>query len=268
MLPLTPAPHREYSAPARDVPRDNRKLEMEARRVGELQRSLLPQPLPRINGWEIAVSYEPCGHAGGDLYDFFPVDEGAPSRWCILVADATGHGLAAAVVIAMVQSILHAHPNGVDGAAGLLGHANGHLCRKGIRTFVTAFLGIYEPLTRRLVYSCAGHPPPLLKTAIDGKISRLDAVGNCPIGIHENETYLEASMHVGPGDTLLLYTDGITEARDRFGNLFSEKRLRAAFSECTERPADIVEQLERRISAHRRGQRATDDQVLVAVKGT
>lgn len=268
MLPLTPAPHWEYSTPGRNVLRDNRRFEMEARRVGELQRALLPQPLPQITGLEIAVRYQPCGHAGGDLYDFFPLEEGAMPRWCIFVADATGHGLAAAVVIAMVQSILHAHPNGVDGAAGLLGHANRHLCRKGIRSFVTAFLGIYEPLTRRLVYSCAGHPPPLLKTAIDDKVSRLDAVGNFPIGIHENETYLEASMHIAPGDALLLYTDGITEARDRFGNLFSEKRLQAAFSECTERPADIVEQLERRISAYRRGQRATDDQVLVAVKGT
>ena len=267
--PRKTAQYRAKSALALDALPDNGKLEIEARRIGELQRSLLPHPLPQIPGLEIAASYQPCGHAGGDLYDLFPLDGAATStRWCLFVGDASGHGLAAAMVIAMAHSILHAHPKSVDGSAHLLVHLNRHLCRKRTRDFVTAFLGVYDSFTHKLIYSCAGHPPPLLKHAINGRIVRLDAVGNCPIGIQENETYLESSVDIGPGDTLLLYTDGITEARDPRGDFFSEERLRASLSECTERPAEIIERLKSRISAYRRGHHVTDDLVLVAAMGT
>src|SRR5258707_11906626 len=110
------------------------QIDREARQVGELQRALLPASLPRIAGLEIAVSYEPSGRAGGDLYDFFPLDErdnneadgmgtgkgtgkgtGTVDRWCFIVGDAAGHGLAAAVVMAIVQSVLPAHLAGIAG---------------------------------------------------------------------------------------------------------------------------------------------------------
>src|ERR1700722_14172949 len=100
----------------------NKRIDADAKQVGELQRSLLPEELPQIAGLEIAVSYEPSGRAGGDLYDFFPLDErhngqddanATQNRWWIFVGDAVGHGLAAAVVIAIVQAVLHAHPAGI-----------------------------------------------------------------------------------------------------------------------------------------------------------
>ena len=93
----------------------NEQIDRDARQVGELQRSLLPASLPRIAGLEIAASYEPMGCAGGDLYDFFPIHESldaqvvsnaTPTRWCIFVGDVAGHGLAAAVVMAIVQTVL------------------------------------------------------------------------------------------------------------------------------------------------------------------
>jgi phosphoserine phosphatase RsbU/P len=137
----------------------NKRIDQDARQMGELQRALLPATLPQIAGLEIAVSYEPSDLAGGDLYDFFPLDQrhndhvgadATPARWCALIGDATGHGLAAAIVMAIVQAVLHAHPAGIARPASLLAHANRQLCQKRMSSLFTAFLGIYEPSTRRL----------------------------------------------------------------------------------------------------------------------
>ena len=119
------------------------------------------------------------GRAGGDLYDFFPLDEcqdgradtpTTPSRWCVFIGDIEGHGLAAAMVMAIVQAVLHVHPAGIATPAGLLMYGNRQLCSSRIDGLVTAFLGIYEPESRRLTYATAGHPPPLLRRAADGAI--------------------------------------------------------------------------------------------------
>ena len=166
---------------AADLARANEQIDREARQVGELAARVAPASVPQIAGLEIATSYEPTGRAGGDSYDFFPLDHdradatAAPARWCMLIGDASGHGLAAAVVMAIVQAVLHAHPAGVAGPATLLMHANRQLCDKQLGGFFTAFLGVYEPASRRLTYANAGHPPPLLKRASDGSIRALDA---------------------------------------------------------------------------------------------
>jgi sigma-B regulation protein RsbU (phosphoserine phosphatase) len=256
-----------------ELARAHQQIDADARKVGELQRSLLPQPLPCIPGLDVAASYQPCGQAGGDLYDIFPLDDELPrpaQRWCILIADASGHGLAAAMVTAMVQAILHAHPPDASGPAELLAHANRQLCRKGISGFVTAFLGVYEPRTRRLTYARAGHAPPLVKTYVDGSVYRLDSVASIPLGIDESERFEEGATYFLPGDTVLFYTDGITEARDRRNELFSEDRLERAFGEYTEHwegPARLIQQLEKLIDAYRAGRAPTDDQTLLALSG-
>jgi sigma-B regulation protein RsbU (phosphoserine phosphatase) len=243
--------------------------------VGELQRALLPRVLPQIAGLEAAVSYEPSGRAGGDLYDFFSLDESdndpgdaeaAPSRWCVFIGDATGHGLAAAVVMAIVQSVLHAHPIGIVGPANLLVHANRQLCRKNIHGFVTAFLGIYEPLSRRLTYVNAGHPPPLLRRWPDAGVLALNAVASYPLGIDASETFKEASVQIEPGDTVLLYTDGITEASGAQGELFGQDRLTSVMCIGGDRPVELIERLRAAVRAHERGQTPKDDQTLVAAR--
>jgi len=93
-----------------ELARAHAQIDREVERVGQIQRSLLPHPLPHLPGLQIATSYETCGRAGGDLYDFIPLghDPAAPDRWGIFVADASGHGPSAAVVIAIVQAFLHA----------------------------------------------------------------------------------------------------------------------------------------------------------------
>jgi sigma-B regulation protein RsbU (phosphoserine phosphatase) len=260
---------------AGELARAHQQIDRDARQVGELQRALLPASLPRIAGLEIAASYEPLGRAGGDLYDFFPLDERqddrvdtltAPNRWCVFIGDIEGHGLAAAMVMAIVQAVLHVHPTGIGTPAGLLMYGNRQLCGSGISGLVTAFLGILEPASRRLTYASAGHPPPLLRRAADGAISALDGVGSYPLGIDESETFQEASVQLERGDTLLLYTDGITEAQGTAVDLFGIDRLTRVFQDEGDRPVELVDRLRAAVRSHEHGQTARDDQTLVAAR--
>jgi sigma-B regulation protein RsbU (phosphoserine phosphatase) len=249
---------------AADLRRANKQIDGEARQVGELQRALLPASVPQIAGLEVATSYEPCGRAGGDLYDLFPLGVG---RWCIFIGDASGHGLAAAVVMAIVQAVLHAHPDDVAGSARLLSHANRQLCAKRIGGFFTAFLGVYEPASRRLTYANAGHPPPLLRRAEDGTVLALDGVRSYPLGIDENEAFDERTVELFRGDAVVLYTDGITEIRNSAGEMFSQARLMRAFGEGGNRPEELIQRLRAAARAHQaNGRAAADDQTLVAAR--
>jgi sigma-B regulation protein RsbU (phosphoserine phosphatase) len=257
---------------AADLARASRQIDREARQVGELQRALLPASLPRIAGLEIAASYEPSGRAGGDLYDPFPLDERQdtdadnPGRWCVFIGDTAGHGLAAAVVMAIVHAVLHAHPAGITRPASLLIHANRQLCDKRLGGFVTAFLGVYEPGRRQLFYANAGHPPPLLRRSSDTCIVALEEVGGYPLGIEHSETFKEAAVRLEPGDTLLLYTDGVTEARDEHDDLFEQRRLRRVLQDAGEEPVEMIERLRAAVEAHQHGQHARDDQTLVVAR--
>jgi sigma-B regulation protein RsbU (phosphoserine phosphatase) len=250
---------------AEDLRKANERIDADARQVGELQRALLPEPLPQIQGLQIAVSYEPSGRAGGDWYDLFPLDDHpSDGRWCIFVGDASGHGLAAAVVMAIVQSILRIGPARVRGPADLLAYANRQLCRKRIGGFVTAFLGVYDPTARRLAYASAGHPPPLLSDPIGGGVTLLDRVASYPIGIEESETFKEAAVDLHSGDTLLLYTDGITEARGPGGAMFEAERLETELAKQGGSPQELIEHLRGAISRFQEGQPPVDDQTLLA----
>lgn len=251
------------------------QADCEARQVGELQRALLPALPPRSCGLEIAASYEPSGRAGGDLYDFFPLEDrhsdpddakSSPSRWCIFMGDIAGHGLAAAVVMAIVHTVLHARPAGIATPESLLIHANRQLCAKGLGGFVTAFIAIYEPTHRRLTYANAGHPPPLVRRSSDGSIRPLDQTANYPLGIDAAETFNQATVKLEQGDMILLYTDGITEARAADSDLFESDRLNRALCDGGNEPLELIERLRAAVRAHEQGEAAADDQTMLAAR--
>lgn len=259
----------------RELARAHEQIDRDARQVGELQRALLPATLPRIAGMEIAASYEPLGRAGGDLYDFFPLDEcrkghaeagSLPSRWCVFIGDIEGHGLAAAVVMAIVHAVLNAYPSAEVGPSSLLMHLNQQLCGKKLGGLVTAFLGIYDPASRQLVYSRAGHPPPLLKVAADGSIRALDAVGSYPLGIDAADAFAEAVVQLGCGDNLLLYTDGVTEAQGEAARQFGIEQLTHLFRVGGDRPAALVDRLREALRMHVGTEMADDDRTIVAAR--
>jgi len=259
----------ESQALAEDLALANEKIDADVRQLADLQQSLLPDPLPQISCVEIAASYLPSGSAGGDWYDFFSLDGQAKpdGKWCFFIADVSGHGLAAAVVMAMTQAILRAHPPDARGPADLLAHANRNLCRMNISGFVTAFLGVYDAKTCRMVYASAGHPAPLLRKQ-DGRVIVLDGVLTYPMGIFGENYFEEAGADLELGDTLLLYTDGITEARGPTRELFDVPRLARELVECRCSPRDLIDRLRTAVVSFQGGQRPADDQTMVAIRAS
>jgi sigma-B regulation protein RsbU (phosphoserine phosphatase) len=168
--------------------------------------------------------------------------------------------------MAIVQAILHAHPLDSRGPADLLLHANEHLCKRKIGGFVTAFLGVYEPSTGRMVYSSAGHPPPFVKSSGMKKTARLDSAASYPLGIDEENCFKEATIELERGDMVLFYTDGITEARGPDWSMFEIERLEEEFGACGEKPEEIIQNLRYAVSTFEKGMPAVDDQTLVVVK--
>jgi sigma-B regulation protein RsbU (phosphoserine phosphatase) len=264
---------------AAELARAHEQIDSEARQLGELQRALLPAAasLPSSAGLETAASYEPSGRAGGDVYDFFPLsddhhddnakDQIRPVSWCVFIGDTAGHGLAASIVMAIVQAVLRARPAGVATAAALLTHANRQLCSRNIGGFVTAFLGVYDPEARRLSYANAGHPPPLHRRSAAIRIDTLNAVASYPLGIDAAEAFEEATVQLARGDTLLLYTDGIIEAtgnarQDQFGI----PRLTSMLRDGPDRPAELVDRVQQAVRSHHGGQAPKDDETLVAIR--
>ena len=250
------------------------RIRAEVEHVATIQRALLPNPLPDIPGLKIVASYETFDQAGGDYYDFRALDNRGDGRdpdptglWGILIADASGHGPAAAVVMAMLHAILHAYPRRPDRAAEVLDHANRHLASKQIESsFVTAFFALYDPRTRRLTYARAGHNPPLLKNpGSGGSVIRLEAVGGVPLGVLDETTYEDAQLELQPGQTLVLYTDGITEARSPDGAMFGVGGIERALIDCTGDPACVVQSITDILHDHEAGVRPNDDQTIIAI---
>jgi phosphoserine phosphatase RsbU/P len=239
-------------------------VDREMSAVADIQRSLLPATLPNIPGLDLAAFYQTSQRAGGDYYDFFELPGG---RWGILIADVSGHGTPAAVLMAITHSIAHMYCDPPATACRLLDSVNAVLAsRYTIDTgnFVTAFYGVYDPAKRSLEYSTAGHPAPRLRQPC-GKITVLPARGGLPLGIEPTERYAESCLRLEPGQTLVFYTDGITEARNGGDDLFGTERLDKAIATVA-KPADrVLENILAAVECFADGRPPVDDRTLLAV---
>ena len=257
-------------------------LRYEAEQVAEIQRALLP-PIPKIPTLEIGVSYETFGQAGGDMYvlrALRTVEGAQPGEeccdpngpWGILIADVSGHGTPAAVVMAMVRAIIDAYPKEPEGPGEVLEFINRHVSAKRIKDrFVTAFLAIYDPQTRRLTYSRAGHNPPVWMRPGDNgtwSMHRLDTNGNIPLGIMDEVSYSETAITLSPGESLVFYTDGVTEAQAPDGEMFGVEGIESSLVECTGSPECAISHITGTLKKHQADVRPTDDQTLVVMRVT
>ena len=242
--------------------------------IARIQRALLPQSLPQIPGISIATSYETYDTAGGDLYDLvvLPNSPSGPTRFdgwlAMVIADAAGHGPASAVLAAILNTLLYAYPRTGKGPGALFEFANHHLHSKRIDgTFVTAFFAALDPKDHTLVYARAGHNPPLIKNAgSGGAVVRLDDVGGLPLGILEDASYEMGTRRLERGQTLVLYTDGITEAMNPKREMFGVEGIERALHECSGEPACVVNSIMTALRTHEAGTRPADDQTIVALK--
>lgn len=244
-------------------------LDCELQVVGEIQRSLLPERLPAIPGFELAAYYRTSARAGGDYYDFFPLPRGC---WGVFIADVSGHGTPAAVLMAITHAIAHAQPGTHTPPGALLDYLNRRLTRSYTRggTFVTAFYAVLDPAERTLTYSSAGHNPPRLLRA-DGVIA-LDQAASLPLGIVEDQAFTQARVPLEHGDELLLYTDGITEAmapvpRGQPPRLFGVEALdRILLDRATRGPEARIAGIRAAVEAFTANAPPLDDQTLIGLR--
>jgi phosphoserine phosphatase RsbU/P len=188
----------------------------------EIQRWLVPRRAPDVPGIDVAFATRPAKTIGGDYYDAFLRSGDGPLL--IAVADVAGKSVPAAMMMATFQASLRALASASGSLSDLVGGLNKQVCAnsQGGR-FTTAFLAELNPGNGDLSYLCAGHNPPILKRG-DGTIERLKS-DNIPLGIELKENYKSGYTRIEPLDLLVIYTDGVTEARDEGRNEFGEARL-------------------------------------------
>jgi serine phosphatase RsbU (regulator of sigma subunit) len=226
-----------------------------------LQASLLPEALPDVPGWELAAHYRPGqrgAQVGGDFYDVFPVAGGH----MVLLGDVTGKGVAAAALTALVRHTAKTGASFDARPGSVLALVNRVLCQRPQRAPVTMACGLLHG--DELVLGSGGHPAPLRRRP-DGTVEELGK-GGMLLGALEDddEEWEEATVAIAPGDTLLLYTDGVTDTpgeRARFG----EERLRAALAAAPEGAAPLLAALTAEIDAFARGT-ALDDRAMLALR--
>lgn len=248
----------------------NDRIRHEVEQIAEIQRSLLPSSIPSIPGLGISATYEVFDQAGGDYYDFIRLgaEDDLAAPWLVIVADAAGHGPSAAVMMAMLRTLVHAYPGTPAGPGEVLDHANRHLAVEGLASsFITALCAVWHPRERRFRYALAGHPPAVLKSpGAGGPVLRLDEVGSLPLGVLPDTEYEEAEIELAPGQTVVLYTDGVTEAMAPDGTMFGVDGIETALDRCSGEPDCVQKSVGEALRAHEAGRRPADDQTLVALK--
>jgi sigma-B regulation protein RsbU (phosphoserine phosphatase) len=246
-----------------------RALDSELQAAADVQRWLLPS-LPALPNTGIAASYRTARYSGGDYYDVGQLPDG---RLGVLIADVSGKGAPAAVLMAVLRSIIH---DAVDraqfrGPAALLDYADDRLRVMGMprhRAFVTAFCGTLDVDTGALVYSCAGHNPPRLLRMRDRTVVALDRARTLPLGlIDEPTTHAEETVLLTPGDLALFYTDGITEARSPAGEFFGVERLDQILRDLPPEvtPDGAVQAITKAIAGFSEDGTPADDQTVLAL---
>jgi sigma-B regulation protein RsbU (phosphoserine phosphatase) len=249
----------------KEIEKLNERLQNQLDEIAALQRAMLPQRLPKVPGLDVAASYLTSNEAGGDYYDFFPHNDG---RWSFTVADVSGHGAGAATMVARMHAILHADPDLDEGPAAVLRRLNRRIAvGDQDPNFITALFATWDPADRSITVANAGHHQPSRKPR-RGEIDQLEMAADIPLGILDDVAYEQSTERLDPGDTLVLYTDGVTEAfsppPDR--EMFGVDRLHAALDHCSGEPPCVIESIHERLYQHTRSRERDDDQTLLALK--
>jgi serine phosphatase RsbU (regulator of sigma subunit)/predicted ester cyclase len=209
--------------------RERERMEQDLRVARSIQQASLPKEVPELEGWQISPYYQPAREVGGDFYDFHLLSEG---RVGVVVGDATGKGVPAALVMSTTCGMLQATARALGSASPgeVLAQVNETLlARIPPNMFVTCFYAILEPKSRHLVYANAGHDLPYLRRS-GGETEELRARG-MPLGLMPGMTYEEKEIVLNAGEAALFYSDGLVEAHDPKGEMFGFPRLRALVAE-------------------------------------
>jgi serine phosphatase RsbU (regulator of sigma subunit) len=219
------------------------RMEEELAIARQIQLSLLPEACPVVPGWEFAAAYQPARVVGGDLYDFLELP-GEPRQLGLVIADVTDKGVPAALFMAFSRTIVRteAMSSRNRNPAATLSRANRSIVRdiqSDSRLFLSAFYATLDTVSGRLAYANGGHVWPLWLRSASGEVQALAARG-IVLGVFSDIELEEREIVVAPGDLLVFYTDGVTEARGADGQMFDEERLLAAVASNPEASAQQV----------------------------
>jgi sigma-B regulation protein RsbU (phosphoserine phosphatase) len=240
--------------------------------LADVQRVLLPDN-PMIRGLEYAVHWQPAETAAGDYYDLMPLTQFAPDDfvdggadiWAVMLADVSGHGAAAAMEAVQFDAILRTYQGDGEGPAGALTYANRYFfSRRQRQHFLTAFALLYRPDLRSATYVAAGHPPLLHRRG--DAVTQRGAGEQIPLGILRDYAFRNSEFEADSGDVLVLYTDGVIEARDAKGRPFGIERLTTLVAEGAQHPAELMATLRDTLIAHQGGPLGVDDQTLIVLR--
>ena len=207
--------------------RERERIEQELLVARRIQQASLPKEIPELEGWEISPYYQPAREVGGDFYDFFELPNGLLA---IVVGDATGKGVPAALVMASAHSMLRAVGQTSNSSGDVLRRVNEALFSDiPANMFVTCFYAILEPKSGSLSYANAGHDLPYLHRN-GGEAEEMRARG-MPLGLMPGMSYEEKQTILEAGEAALFYSDGIVEAHDPKGEMFGFPRLRGLIAE-------------------------------------
>ena len=216
---------KEYVKQLTETTAAKERIESELNIAHDIQMALLPKtfpPFPQRREFDLYAVMEPAKEVGGDFYDFFLVDD---AHLCFVIADVSGKGVPAALFMAMSLTLIKATARYGLAPEDILFRVNNELARDNDSCmFVTTFIGMLNTETGELVYANGGHNPPLLVQR-GGGVSWLPASGNLMVGAMEETPYRREQLLLAPGDRLLLYTDGVTEAMNSAEAFFSDSRL-------------------------------------------
>ncbi|MBN8998326.1 MAG: SpoIIE family protein phosphatase, partial [Rhizobiales bacterium] len=215
-----------------------RRVEAELGAARSLQAAMLPQILPANPAFSGTAAMLPAREMGGDFYDFFALDD---HRLGLVIADVSGKGVPAAFFMAISRTVLQSFARESGSPGECLARSNDVLCAQNpMELFVTAFYGILDAQTGLLTYANGGHNPPLAVRRGDGRVEEVPRTGGLALGVMAEVAYAERSVQLAPGDTLFLYTDGISEAMDPSGHEFTEERLKASLDGAASKSVEVV----------------------------
>jgi serine phosphatase RsbU (regulator of sigma subunit) len=242
---------------------EKQRIEEGLRLAHDIQMAMLPRRFPRAREFELAADLRPARSVGGDLYDFL-VD--GDHVWFI-VGDVSGKGVAAALFMAVAKTLFRASVEVSGSPASIFGRINRELCRENEGAmFVTAFAGRLDLRTGAVATANAGHPRPY-RLGTDGAVTEVVAPPGLPLGVFEGHEYAMGALVLAPGESLYLYTDGMTEALSERGEEFSAARLAACLRAVAGRAAaDVVRGSLAAVQAFTGGTAPSDDIAIMAVR--
>jgi sigma-B regulation protein RsbU (phosphoserine phosphatase) len=244
------------------VKRQESRMERELQFAREIQYHLISDEMPELQGLEISAEFKPARILGGDLYDFIPYEG---SKLAIAVGDGAGKGAPAALYTAMTSGIIRTRATRQYTPAEMLVRVNWSLCQRRIEgRYMTLCYAVWDDIDHTLKIANAGLPKPVF--CCDGKVELLEVSG-VPLGLFQDVVYEERNLHLNPGDTVVFYSDGISEAMNAEDAEFgTERLLQTVRQHCTLEPAALKEKIFEAVRDFANGSPQRDDQAMVIVK--